>query len=112
MQTRYVNKNLCSNKRKFLNRKKSNVNLIYIANLFQLWHLHLGQTISELFNVFVISIIISKLVLHVSQWYSVIIDFTFIIYEYIYYNITIYLDAVYKFIFDFYQKKRIYEKTR
>ena len=75
--------------------------LIYIAILFQLRLLHIGQTISELLSIFVISIGISKLVLHVSQWYIVIIDFFLILYYVIYYYFIIKHNVIYKVILVF-----------
>ena len=75
--------------------KNSSDCLIYIAILFQLWLLHIGQAISEILYIFVNFIGISKLVLQVSQWYIVIIDFFLILYYDIYYHFNIYYNTIY-----------------
>ena len=81
-----------------LGGKKTSNYLIYIAVLFQLWLLHIGQTISEILRLSVISIVISKLVLQFSQWYIVIIDFHLILYYTIYYYFIICSGIIYIFI--------------
>ena len=81
--------------------KNSSDCLIYIAVLFHLRLLHIGQTISEILYIFFISIRISKLVLHVSQWYIVIIDFSRVLHYIIYYYLIIYNNAINIFILVF-----------
>jgi len=98
MITRTCIPNLCFYIERFLNSKKTSDYLIYIAVLFQLWLLHIGQTISEILRIFVISIRISKLVLQFSQWYIVNNVFHLILYYVIYYHFNICNDIIYIFI--------------